>query len=379
MNFRKPLAYYEAVATMTGCVIGAGIFAIPYVVFHSGFFTGMLVLLALGIVMLIVNLMTGEISLRTNKCMQLVGYAEKYCGKKGKLLMGSSMVIGVYGALIAYTIGISRSLYVIFGGTQLLWAIIFYAVFSIIIFGGLKILERSELYMEALKLGLFIAVMYVLFSSKNFSTSSFTGFNFSELFLPYGVILFAYMGTAAIPEIRQELTKCKRFTKEVLIVSSVLSIVCYILFAIGVVGVSGSATTQVATVGLAEMIKGAGYVLLHLFAILAMASSCIILGYVMKESYRYDFKIPHSKAWLLTISIPIVLFVLGAKSFIGILDIAGSFAGGIAGITLIVMHYKAIKISERKPEYNIRMNWLAYGALIIVFSLGILYQFSFLL
>src|SRR3989338_9759001 len=105
-----PRAYFKGVATLSGCIIGAGIFGIPFAIVKSGFWTGMLVILCVGIAALIIHLLVGEVALRTNGCHQLVGYCEKYLGKTGKYLMMLSMIIGVYGAMVAYTIGVGASL-----------------------------------------------------------------------------------------------------------------------------------------------------------------------------------------------------------------------------------------------------------------------------
>ncbi|MCX6708621.1 MAG: hypothetical protein NTW67_03150, partial [Candidatus Woesearchaeota archaeon] len=319
---RLPRAFFESIATLTGCIIGAGVLGIPYVVVRSGFWTGMLVLVVLGIATLFVHLLVGEISLRSSKAHQLAGYADKYLGKPGKYVMTLSMFIGIYGAMIAYTLGVGESLQSIFGGSFWLWAVLFYVLMALLVYGGLSILEKSELLMEAVKFFIFAIILVLLFSSVNFSADRFVGFAWDKLLVPYGVILFAFVGTAA----------------------------------------------DVATIGIASAIGGFGFVLLHLFAILAMASSFIALGYALKGMFRFDFNLPHWEAWALTMVIPGLLILLGVRSFIGALEVAGTFAGGIAGITVVLMHMKARKRSERKPEYQVRMNWIGYGALILLFA-----------
>lgn len=376
---KLPRAFYSAVATLTGCIIGAGILGIPFVVVRAGFWTGLLVILVLGLATLLVHLLVGEISLRSNKCHQLAGYAEKYLGKSGKYLMTASMVIGVYGALVAYSLGVGESLYSMFGISKVLWIVLFYGLMSFLIFGGLKVLAKSEFGLEVVKFLVFAGLLIVLFSSDYFSPSHFVGFSWNNLLLPYGVILFAFIGTSAVPEVREELKLCKLFTKRVIILGSVIPIIVYTLFAFAVVGVSGGFTTEVATIGLVNFVGGVGFVLLHLFAILAMTTSFIALGYALKDMYRVDFGLPHWEAWALVVSIPAVLLMLGVDSFVRVLEIAGTFAGGIAGITIVLIHAKARRRSERKPEFSVRMNWFSYSGLILLFVLGILYELFLLL
>lgn len=368
-----PRAFYESIATLTGCVIGAGVLGIPYVVVRAGFWTGMLVIVAVGFAVLLLHLLMGEISLRSSKPHQLAGYAEKYLGKPGKYLMSASMIIGVYGALLAYTLGVGESLLSIFGGSEWLWIVLFYVLMGILLYGGLSILEKSELWMEATKFFILIFILIVLFSSSYFSPSHFVGFSWQNLLLPYGVVLFAYVGTASIPEVREELGKYKSLLKRAIIFGTLIPMIVYVLFTFAVIGVSGSMTTDVSTIGLSSLFAGLG-VFLNLFAILAMATSFIALGYALRDMYQIDFGLPRWEAWALTMIVPAALIALGARSFIGALQVAGAFAGGIAGITIVLMHAKAVKHSERKPEYHIRINWFVYGALILLFAIGMIYE-----
>src|SRR3989344_6158050 len=118
--FGKNLGFEEAVATLVGTIIGAGVLAIPYSMKKAGFLTGLLILVVLSIVVLFLFLFVGEIVLRTKGNHQLTGYAEKYLGKKGKLFLMFAMVFGTYGALVAYTIGVGRSFVSLFNLQQTL-------------------------------------------------------------------------------------------------------------------------------------------------------------------------------------------------------------------------------------------------------------------
>ncbi|MBI4146173.1 hypothetical protein HY489_02435 [Candidatus Woesearchaeota archaeon] len=368
-----PRAYYEAIATMTGCIVGAGILAIPYVVVRSGFWTGMLVLLVLGFVTLVIHLLAGEVSLRAKECHQLVGLAGKFLGRKGKIGMLLSMVVGVYGALVAYTLGVGESLSALFGLSPWAWSVLFYLFMAIVLLGGLRVLAGFELWVDAFKFVVLILVLIVLFSSSSFSSSRWTGFSFGKLLLPYGVILFSFLGTAAIPEVREELKKCALLTKRALIIGSLIPIAAYALFTAAAIGVSGGFTTEVASVGLSSFVGPVGFFLLHLFGIAAMTTAFVALGFALKQVYLKDFRLPELEAWSLVVAVPAMLLFLGA-GFIRTLDVAGAFAGGTAGVLIVAMHAAARRRSERKPEYSIRIGTIGYGFLLVIFGIGMLYQ-----
>lgn len=373
---KHPKAYYQAIATLTGCVIGAGILGIPYVVLRAGFWTGILVIVGLGLISLLVHLMVGEVALRTRACYQLSGYANKYLGRWGKLFMALSMIIGVYGAMVAYTLGSGESLAVLFGGFSWIWMIVFYLVMCMILAGGVRLLEQSELVLGILKLGIFLLVLGVLFLSRHFSLEKVGGFSLSTLMVPYGIVLFAYIGTAAIPEVREEMSKCLRLAKKAIVVGSLIPIAAYTLFTLGVIGVSGILTTEVATVGVGFLTGASGFFLLHLFAVLAMCTAFVSLGFALKDSFWRDFSLPKWEAYALVTCVPAVLLVIGVSSFVKTLEVAGTFAGGIAGIVIVLMHYRARKVGERRPEFSVNVPSWAYYAIIGVFIVGMLYQLA---
>ena len=112
----------------------------------------------------------------------------------------------------------------------------------------------------------------------------------------------------------------------------------------------------------------------NLFAAFAMFTSALTLALAMKEIYHFDFKIQKTIAWVLTMTIPLLIFLSGAKSFINIIGITGAFAGGIDGILVVLMFWKARKMKLRVPEYNLGKKTLIGAILIVIFALGILYQ-----
>ena len=88
--------FWSALAVLVGTAIGAGYLGMPYVVSRSGFTAGVLCLVFVALIMMATKLYLGEISLRTKGNHQLTGYAERYLGKTGKILMFFAMIFGIY-------------------------------------------------------------------------------------------------------------------------------------------------------------------------------------------------------------------------------------------------------------------------------------------
>ena len=82
--FKKNSLY--AFATLTGTIIGVGLFSLPYITSRVGIWVMLGYLLVLGTVVLMVHLMYGEITLRTDAVCRLPGYAGRYLGNWAKVL-----------------------------------------------------------------------------------------------------------------------------------------------------------------------------------------------------------------------------------------------------------------------------------------------------
>ena len=370
-----------AIATLIGTIVGAGILGIPYVIAKAGIVAGIIDLVGIGLLLLVLNLYVGEISLRTKGNHQLTGYAEKYVGKKGKVILMIAMMIEIYGALIAYTMGEGTSLSSLLGGNAFLWSLGFFVVGSYLLYKGLKSVGKTELILVVV---LTLAVIVVALMAIPFVKLQNLAAGSGNLFLPYGMILFAYLGLTSIPLLKEQLTKHKKSIKKAIIWGSAIPILIYVLFAlmtVGVVGLNGfnslGADERIASAALNVFVNGPIGIIVNLFAIAAMGTSFLALGMAMKEMYKYDYKMSKNKAFWLTISIPLIFFLLDrvvdVTNFIQILGITGAIAGGLVGSMVVIMFHKAKKLGKRKPEYQMRIHWVLSIILMVVFVAGIGY------
>ncbi|MFH1275886.1 MAG: aromatic amino acid transport family protein [Candidatus Woesearchaeota archaeon] len=369
-----------AITTLVGTIIGAGILGIPYVVAKAGFWYGSFLILLIGIAFVFLNLFVGEVVLRTNGHHQLTGYAEKYLGKNGKRLMLFAMMINIYGALIAYLIGEGTTFSAIFGfGHPLVYTLIFFVIVSVIISKGIKATGKSELILISLLV--LVVILIGIFSFNSMNAENFVGFNPLYAFLPYGVILFAFMASPAMPELNEVLRgKDKKLMKKAIFIGSIVPIVLYLLFVLTVVGVVGlnnfeslADNQRIATVALSVFTYPILGKLANFLAVLSMFTSFLALGLAMVQMYMFDYGFKHRNALLLTLILPLVIVLAGITTFIKVLGFTGAIAGGLDGILVVLMFWKAKKLGDRKPEYSLGKNYLIGSVLILMFSLGIIY------
>lgn len=365
---------WRAIATLVGTTIGAGMFGIPFVVSKIGFLPGMIYLLILGLLNLLLNLVYGEIILRTPGDHQLTGYGKIYLGEKGMILATLGLFVSLYGALLAYLIKIGEFLMLITEqGNPIFFSFLFFVLATTAIFFGLKAVSFLQGFLFLFRLALIFLI--VIFGLEKINLINFSGVDFSFLFLPYGVLLFAFAGAAVIPEMEEILRKEPKELKKAIVIGSLIPLFVYILFAFAIVGITGSLTSDDAISGLVMFLPAWIVLLGAILGILSMVSPYLILGYVLREVWYRDFKFPKLAAFLLACFPSLILFLLGAKSFIGVLGITGAVAGGLTGLLIVAIFKKAKNTGKRKPIYCLNLPKMLIWLLYAIFFLGMLSPF----
>ncbi len=372
--------FYYAVASLIGATVGVGIFGIPYVVAKAGFILGIFFLIFIGLLNLLINLFYGEIVLSTKESHRLVGYAQKYLSKGEGLIALFAVIFSYYGALLAYLIVGGEFLYILFnnffGVDAFTYSLIFFAIASYLIFLGLKIVSRGELIMTGF-LFLTIIVLFVKCVGA-IELTNLAVLNLNNWFLPYGVILFALGGNVVIPHLKEILGKDQQLMKKTILWGTIIPVVICVFFTLLIVGITGESTTEEAIHGL-DIFFGNGVILLGaLFGFLAVATSFLLIGLNLTETFWYDLKIPHFISWILACFVPFVIFLVGLRNFIEVIGLVGAIAGGLSGILIIGLHESVKKRKELSPIYNISVPSFIQWGLIVLFSLGIVYEIIYL-
>ncbi len=89
--------FWLAVFSLVGTTIGAGIFSLPYVFAKAGFFMGLAEFIVLVFIVLLVQQILGEITLRTKGHKRLIGLASNYLGRSWGTLVTASVLLGGIG------------------------------------------------------------------------------------------------------------------------------------------------------------------------------------------------------------------------------------------------------------------------------------------
>lgn len=375
-NFKENKRFVEAVFTLVGTVIGAGILGLPYVFAKSGFFIGLFWLVVISGIMIYVNLCLGEVSLRTKETHQLTGYAEKYLGKKGRNWMLFSVIFGIYSALVAYMIGEGQSFSTLFFGntSHAIWfAVGFWILMTSLVYGGLQRLKQVESYGVMTIIVIVLVIFFVMLP--DVSVSNLKEMSYPLFFFPFGVTLFALLGFMSIPELKRELEGHERLLKRSVTFGIAIPAVIYAMFTLVFVGVLGSNVADVATISFTGILGK----ILVILGIFTMMTSYFVLSFALKDTFIFDVKVKKGEFWLVSL-IPFLIYLAVAifdfAGFVKVLGIGGTISGGVAAILILFMNLKAKKQKGgRKPEYSVKINKVVAWILSIVFVLGVVTTF----
>lgn len=375
---RKTIIYSASI--LIGTIVGVGIFGIPFSFAKAGFLTGLLFLIFVGAVSLVINLIFGEIVLRTKAIHQFTGYAGIYLGQAAKNLAAFAWFSSIYGALLAYIIISGNFLFSIFisqfYADPFMYSIIFFVFSGLAVLAGLRTVAWFEfimvLFFSVITLLIFIfGIPHIDLQNLN------TFFNGKFWFLPYGVLLFAYAGFSAVP-LQREIVKSRTdLLKKAILLGSLVPVVLYLVFVVSVVGISGETTSPDAVSGLLEFLDYRIIFLVSVFGLLAITTSFLALASALIETLRLDYGFKKFKAWALAVFIPFFLFLFGVRNFIEVISVAGSVAIGIEGIILIFMYRAAKKAGDREPEYSLSLKPLFLNLIMLLFGLGVIFALVF--
>ncbi|MFA5878014.1 MAG: aromatic amino acid transport family protein [Candidatus Staskawiczbacteria bacterium] len=360
--------YILAVATFSGTVIGVGIFSLPYIATKVGMWVMLAYLLVLTGLVILIHLIFSEVALQTPDFLRLPGYSKIYLGNWGRAVALIATILGYIGTLLAYIIiggvFLANLLVPILGGNIFLYILLYWILGAVFILWGINAVSRIEFWGLVLFFISLIVIFWKGFSFLHLGNLPIQMSDISNWFLPYGPILFALWGATMIPEVEEMLGEDKKKTKKVVLVATIIPAICYLLFILFVVAISGAGTTLEAITGLQGLLGKNVMSLMFFAGFLATFTSFIAVGLTLKKVFWYDLTMPHYFSWVLTCSVPLLLYLLGFQDFIKTIGLVGGVGIAIEGILILLIYDKIKKNKSR---------FLIYP-LILIFLAGIIYE-----
>lgn len=333
--------------------------------------------LVLGLIVMIVHILFGKVALATPDSLRLASFAEIYLGKWGKWIAFILAVVGSFGAILSYIIigsGFLRELFFpIFGGGQLIYFLIYFSLGAFLIYFGIEVVSRIGLWRLIFLLVAFLCIFFYANSRAEFNIENVflsSHFNFNNLFLPYGVVLFSLWGVTFIPEAEEMMGENKKLLKIVLPVATIIPIFIYIFFIFLILGITGVQTTEFALDGLKGILGGKLFAIAMLLGTITTFTAFIAVGFGFKRFLCLDSKIGHNLSWAIACFVPLILFFIGVKNFIPLVSFMGGVLLGMEGI-LIVLMYQSLYLRGNPAAKKI---YLLTIPLVLIFFAGIIYE-----
>lgn len=359
---------------LSGVIIGAGVFSLPYIFSTAGMTTGFFYLLFFGFIFILLYLFYADLIVRTPGEHRLVGYARLYLGEWGFL---AALVIGLlqlFFVLTIYLILAPSFSQMLFGGNFMTHLLIFWVVGSLAIFADSRRLADFEFFIVT-GIALIMALIFFLGIGK-FIVSP-VGFGKLDLakFLAVGPILFSLSGSLAVTEIVSYFRESKipiSFLRNALVLGGIIPVIAYAAFVLGIIGLS-SGVSEDAISGIIGNIHPVILAVVGILGLLSLISSYVVIGINIRRIIRYDLSLPGIIGGIAAVATPIVLYLSGFRSFIGAVSFVGMLFLPLEGILIIAMWLKADKRTEAPPILIKKWMRIFIPVILLVFLMALIY------
>ena len=334
-------------ALLSATIIGAGIFSLPFVFQKAGLIAGLFYLLIFSAVFVFIHLRYADIISKTAENHRFAGYAETYLGKSGKWLAILMTIVGMFFALTVYLILSKSFIDILFPSLADTYKILAFWFFgSLAVFLGIKRLTISE-FCITFGIGAIILIIFV-FGSNNLdqTISSVPFFNLQYIFLPYGAVLFALSGRAAIPTVLGYFRKNNlpsTSIKSSIVLGTLFPAFIYAVFVLAILNLSGNIVSQDSVSGLIGRLPFWTLEILGILGIISLWSSYIVIGRDIKKSLGYDLNLPKLLIALIVVFAPIILYFSGFQNFLKLVGLTGGIFMGLEGIFIVLIRQKAVQ------------------------------------
>ena len=326
--------------------------------------------------MVILNLMFGEIVLRTKEKHRLSGYAREYLGPELGKVSVYAFTATIWGAMLAYVIVGGSLLYTLLspliGGAEWMYA----TALSVLV---LLVSRRGTVFASRLEAWVVAGILFIFFWVALAAAPHVELTNLldppSHMLAAYGVILFSLSGAGVIAELRDVLgAKQERLLPKVIIYAMGIIVLLYAMFTFAVLGAMGDAVTPSAVVGISTLLGANFGVIITLLGIATVFSVFLVHAVQMQNSFKLDVGVGARKAWLLSIGVPLVLYLLGARAFISTIGFVGAVLGGVVGIFIVITYESMRRSVVCRSHKCLQVPAWVSAVLIGMFALGILLE-----
>ena len=337
-------------------IIGAGMFALPFVFSQSGLLLGVVYLLFFSGIAALVHLLYADIIVRTKEThRQFPGYIRTYLGAHAGRFADITTFAALVLTLTAYIVLAASFVRILVPALAPLPAsILFWTLASITIF----ISVRRTAFFNATTGGITLLAIGALFIYWNATLPLYPIhlpiFLGDQPLVPFGPVLFSFIGFSAIPALvaysRTERVPLSRL-RHAIIAGSTVPAFFYFLFAITVLALSPTVSPD-AVSGLIATLPRAILLILGMLGFVSLWDSYSAIGRDLNKLLEYEWHISPALADIITISIPFLLYMFGLRDFIALIGAIGGILFGAWGILIVLAWRKAIRVHMPSVKFT---------------------------
>jgi len=353
----------EAIFIFLSTIIGLGVFILPYTLKVSGFYF-FLWLFFWFFVFYLIHLIFTEILLQTPEKHNLPGLAEIYLHHRAKHIVWIFDFFGMFGVFWIYLIALTKFWGTIFPDKVFLIKLIF-VIFNIyFISRNIKIFAKFESILGSLIIIFFLGISFWLIL--NINPKNFTEIlSFKNFFLPYGVLLFAFSGTSAVPLVLDILGKDTKKIKKINFISLFLISLIYIFYSLSVIGFLGPKTTEASVDALKPFIPLPLFV--SILILITFNIMLVDLAFYLKRGLIYDYKLSPFLANIIINSLIFFLIFLPESSLVEVVSLISEI---FLAFNLLIINLIYLKL---KNKIYFKIPSLVVIAISLIFLLGIIH------
>jgi len=346
---------FLSIGLLSGTIIGAGVFSLPYIFKTSGIFTGIFYLVLAVVTFYFVLSMYAEIVSKTPGEHRFVGYAKIYLGKWVSWLAILVTIIGMILVLTVYLV-LSQSFAQLITsfGAPIEKMIVFWFLGSVAVFMTARRLAWLEFSIAIGMIAIFALIfVFGIPELSKIPTGDFLP-KVGSLFIPLGAILFSLSGRVAIPP----LVRLGGPVKKSILIGLIIPAVVYVVFVLSVLGLS-LFVTEDAVSGLIGQVPAWVLFSIGVLGILSLITSYIAISFDVVKSLALDLRLPFWLQFLIIVFGPLALYFAGLQSFIGLVGLAG---GVFLALESIFMIFIWLKMKDRKLTLPVTLLVLVFVA-----------------
>ena len=354
---------------LAGTIIGAGVFALPYLTGQIGAVTGLFYLLAGTFVYYLLHRMYAAVVTTAPSEHQFFYLARTYFPPRAASLASFVILGELLFVLVVYLALAPAFIRLIVPLSPEASTLLFWCLGSLFIFARLSWQGVAEVLGTLFIAGI-VGIVLVAGDALPFTVPAFRPPDLGLVFLPLGPLLFSFSGRPALHGVVEVWRRAAREGKpfslaRAIFAGTFIPALFYIVFIFAVLRLAPSVTPE----ALDSLSTLPSWLLsvLGLMGLITLWTSYFMIGANVKDIVHLDLKFPAWAGAMVTLAVPLALSLSGFNTFLSALSFTGSIFLGLEGILVVLLWRRAF------PAHRFRTASLFIA---LIFALAVGYEIA---